>query len=353
MLVVSPWVAMLGSLLATGAGPAPYPPQPAPPAYSLAAHADTSNVASATRLAELESTVASLETQVNRQAATAGTSVVYRAPSPNAWLLGAYPSGWNVGYESVIVRPFFQANDVITNLTTGSYSWDYQYTPRVWLGYVGATGLGARARYWQFDHTSEGASRDIDQGGGNTLTIASTNRLRVYTIDLELTQRSVWGRFLFNFAAGGRYAEFGTALNANLSAPGLTGTGFLGLNFAGGGPTLAVEAWRPLFGGLALYGNGRASLLYGNSTATFASNTGNDAAYRQFAQSTCCRSLKRNSECNGRRCSAERPSLCGLGSKRSSGTTSVNCPILSTTTMAVATPISCSSAIWGTWASLA
>ncbi|MBX9789939.1 MAG: hypothetical protein K2Y37_13560 [Pirellulales bacterium] len=156
----------------------------------------------------------------------------------------------------------------------------------MWLGYVGATGLGARARYWQFDHTSGGASRDIDQGDGNTLTIASRNRLRVYTIDLELTQRSVWGRFLFNFAAGGRYAEFGTALNANLSAPGLTGTGFLGLNFAGGGPTLAVEAWRPLIGGFAFYGNGRASLLYGNSTATFASTTVNEAVARQFAQST-------------------------------------------------------------------
>ncbi|MBX9789938.1 MAG: hypothetical protein K2Y37_13555 [Pirellulales bacterium] len=122
MLVVSPWVALFGPLLATGAGPAAYPPQPAPPAYSVAAHTETREVMTAARLAELESTVASLETQVNRQATNAGTSVVYRAPQPNAWLLGNYPSGWNVGYESVIVKPFFQANDVITNLTTGSYS---------------------------------------------------------------------------------------------------------------------------------------------------------------------------------------------------------------------------------------
>jgi hypothetical protein len=267
---------VLGSLLAIGAGPSPFPPQLSGPAYSVATHSENRDAVAAARLAELEANFAALRNQLDSQTATTGCISPCCPPRPNAWLLGAYPSGWIVGYESVIVKPFFQSNDVVTNLTNGSFSWNYQYSPRVWLGYVGQSGLGARARYWQFDHTSGGASRDIDQGNGNLLTIATVNRLRLYTIDAEVTQRAALGRFLFNFAAGGRYAEFGTAINATTSIQGQTGTGLLGLNFAGGGPTLAAEAWRPLIGGLALYGNGRASLLYGNATTTFASDFGND-----------------------------------------------------------------------------
>jgi len=291
MRVIAYGFTLLGALSAIGAGPSAYLTQPASPVYSVAARSETSETVAAARLAELEANVASLRSQLDNQldsqaapSCVAPSCAPSCAPRPNAWLLGSYPSGWIAGYESVIVKPFFQSNDVVTNLTNGSYAWNYQYTPRVWLGYVGASGLGARARYWQFDHTSGGASRDIDLGNGNFLTIASNNRLRIYTIDAEVTQRVGLGRFLFNFAAGGRYAEFGTGISASFASQGQTGTGFLGVNFRGGGPTLAAEAWRPLFGGLALYGNGRASLLYGNSTTTYASQNENGPFIQQFSQ---------------------------------------------------------------------
>lgn len=288
MRVTAYWFTLLGALSAIGAGPSTYLTQPASPVYSVAARSETSETMANARLAELEANVASLRSQLDSQAATApGCVAPCCAPRPNAWLLGSYPSGWIAGYESVIVKPFFQSNEVVTNLTNGSFAWNYQYSPRVWLGYVGESGLGARARYWQFDHTSGGATLDIDQGNGNFLTIATNNRLRIYTIDAEVTQRVGLGRFLFNFAAGGRYAEFGNGINANTSFQGQpAGTGFLGLNFRGGGPTLAAEAWRPLIGGLALYGNGRASLLYGNSTTTFASSDGNGPFIQQLSQAT-------------------------------------------------------------------
>ena len=289
------WFTLFGALSAIGAGPSAYLTQPASPVYPVAARSETSETIAAARLAELEANVAALRSQLDNQLSSqaAADSCVAPlcapccAPRPNAWLLGSYPIGWIAGYESVIVKPFFQSNEVITNLTNGAYAWNYQYTPRVWLGYVGESGLGARARYWQFDHTSGGATRDIDQGNGDFLTIASNNRLRVYTIDAEVTQRVALGRFLFNFAAGGRYAEFGSAITANISFQGQpAGTGFLGVNFRGGGPTLAAEAWRPLFGGFALYGNGRASLLYGNSTTTFASQNENGPFARQLSQAS-------------------------------------------------------------------
>ncbi|MGD9645948.1 MAG: Lpg1974 family pore-forming outer membrane protein [Pirellulales bacterium] len=277
------------ALLALGAGPA-YPPQTPGPAYSLAAHTETNDAVAAARLAELEANVAALRSQLDHQAVAPASCPTCTpnccAPRPNAWLLGAYPSGWLVGYESVVVKPFFESNEIAANLANGAYSWNYQYSPRVWLGYVGQAGLGARVRYWQFDHTSGGASRDIEQGGGDILTIATANRLRVYTIDAEVTQRAIFGRFVFNFAAGGRYAEFGSAINANFINQDDIGTALLGLSFAGGGPTLAAEAWRPLFGGLALYGNGRASLLYGNSNTVFALNDGDDAFVQQLEQAT-------------------------------------------------------------------
>lgn len=287
------WLTLLGALSAIGAGPSAYLTQPAVPVYPAAARSETSETIAAARLAELEANVAALRSQLDNQlesqlspSCVAPSCAPCCAPRPNAWLQGAYPSGWIAGYESVIVKPFFQSNEVITNLTGGGYNWNYEYTPRVWLGYVGESGLGARARYWQFDHTSGGALLDIDQGNGNFLTIATNNRLRLYTIDAEVTQRAALGRFLFNFAAGGRYVEFGNTINASLSAQGLTGAARLGVNFVGGGPTLAAEAWRPLFGGFALYGNGRASLLYGNAVTSLQSDVGNNPLGQQLRQAT-------------------------------------------------------------------
>ena len=288
------WFTLFGALSAIGAGPSAYLTQPASPVYPVAARSETSETIAAARLAELEANVAALRSQLDNQLSSQAAADSCVAPScapccaprPNAWLLGSYPSGWIAGYESVIVKPFFQSNEVITNLTNGAYAWNYQYTPRVWLGYVGESGLGARARYWQFDHTSGGATRDIDQGNGNFLTIATNNRLRLYTIDAEVTQRAALGRFLFNFAAGGRYVEFGNTINASLSTQGLTGAARLGVNFVGGGPTLAAEAWRPLVGGFALYGNGRASLLYGNSVTTLQSDVGNNPLGQQLRQAS-------------------------------------------------------------------
>jgi hypothetical protein len=197
--------------------------------------------------------------------------------------LGMTPTGSVVaGADLVVLQPrldnFTQLALVIpavnANIAATFPSYDYKLSPRVWAGYVGPTGLGVRGRYWEFDQvladnqtvTTTTANPAIPNALAG-LTFTTSTGLDAYTADGEVFQTADLQAWKGVFGGGLRYGQFDvdnltrltTANNVavNLKAD----SGFHGL-----GPTAFAELRRPLGNqtGLALVGNVRGSVLYGD-----------------------------------------------------------------------------------------
>ena len=177
-----------------------------------------------------------------------------------------YPSGLTAGFEAVLAKPYFATNSAPRfggAQATLPEKWEFDMAPRAWLGYTLPGGMGGRFRYWQFDH------RSVQQ----TLALPGSeqqlqSRLALQTFDIEWTQRAQMGRLVFNVAAGLRYATIDHASHNQftlITAPPFeTSSSHFVQEFHGGGPTLAVEMWRPFLSKFAFYGIARGSILFGN-----------------------------------------------------------------------------------------
>jgi hypothetical protein len=196
--------------------------------------------------------------------------------------------------------------------TTEDFDWSYRVAPAGWIGYTTDCGVGIRARYFFFDHDSEGITRRLSaadaaagtaisapeglspllgtpprgfgspgvllQGpggaplGSDTLIFGSD--LHIQTLDLEGTFAYDHGHFSLLLAVGGRYLQMHQNYVAGLSnivAPDTFEQSILtsGRNFYGGGPTLAFQCrWQIAHSGLALYGTARGSIVVGRSRNT-------------------------------------------------------------------------------------
>jgi hypothetical protein len=177
-----------------------------------------------------------------------------------------YPSGLTAGFEAVLAKPYFATNSAPrfgAAQTTLAEKWEFDMAPRAWLGYTLPGGMGGRFRYWQFDHRS--VQQTIALPGSEQQL---QSRLALQTFDLEWTQRAQTGRMVFNFAAGLRYATIDHASHNQftlITAPPFeTASAHFVQEFHGGGPTLAVEMWRPFLSKFAFYGIARGSILFGN-----------------------------------------------------------------------------------------
>jgi len=185
-----------------------------------------------------------------------------------------YPSGLTAGFEAVLAKPYFAANSAPRfggAQATLPEKWEFDMAPRAWLGYTLPGGMGGRFRFWQFDH------RSVQQ----TLALPGSeqqlqSRLALQTFDIEWTQRAQMGRLVFNFAAGLRYATIDHASHNQftlITAPPFeTSSAHFVQEFHGGGPTLAVEMWRPFLSKFAFYGMARGSILFGNRSEQGLSN---------------------------------------------------------------------------------
>jgi hypothetical protein len=75
---------------------------------------------------------------------------------------------------------------------------DFEITPRLTAGWVGQDGLGARLRYWEFDHSADAA-----EAGGSSLNVDT------YVFDFEVFDTFCLNRnWDLELAAGIRYNEF-------------------------------------------------------------------------------------------------------------------------------------------------
>jgi hypothetical protein len=168
--------------------------------------------------------------------------------------------GFYGGAEAVIVRPHFQneSNSLGLLILEGEGleqlgpRYDYAATPRAFLGWRNCRGTGVRARYWRFDEEARLGLEFFDENLSSTLD--------VQTLDLEFTQRVCWGPVESNLAFGVRYGGVENGLEASADGLNLVQT-----RFDGWGPTMAIEHRVPLGqGGLAVVGNLRGSLLFGD-----------------------------------------------------------------------------------------
>jgi hypothetical protein len=170
--------------------------------------------------------------QVHAQLASYGTGGDKHAKSYDDKCCGE--SNWFVGGEVAVLKPFIGL--------PASEAFDYEATPRIWLGYEHGSGLGTRATYWQFDNSNP------------------TERLTWSSI------RSTW------MLPSGDNSAIGTSWCSAVCATARIGIETnedrqaeeeYGITFEGLGPTLGAEVRRPIGSrGWALVGNVRGSLLF-------------------------------------------------------------------------------------------
>jgi hypothetical protein len=195
---------------------------------------------------------------------------------------GAPLGGFVGGAEFVFLRPFASNGDLPNanfgvaggiGQTDRTLNYNYQVTPRVFFGYVGANGLGGRVRYWQYDHAG-GTNTATDPITGNVATIAGG--LKFQTFDLEMTQQSQFRNWNLLLAGGVRYASFamdsGNSIVDALAVP--VGYDNRHHSVSGTGLTAALQARRSLnaSGTFVLLTNLRGSILFGNHRSSFDMN---------------------------------------------------------------------------------
>ncbi len=154
---------------------------------------------------------------------------------------------WYVGYELTYLRP------IISEFAFGPFDDEYGAGHRLVAGYDGGSGMGARVRYWFYNH-----GHDIIPAAAGSVGIDMD------VLDLEFTLDEQLRNWDLMLSGGFRYGRVG-----------ITTPSFIGVSayFEGVGPTASLEAVRH-FGdrGLYLIGNGRTSLLFGdidNGTTTY------------------------------------------------------------------------------------
>lgn len=236
-----------------------------------------------TRLAELERELQSLRCQLLSHCQECPTSQSRR-------------SGCHLyaGSGVVFTRPHFKESfqNSQINLTSGQqtlhpFSFDYDVTPKVWLGARTANGLGIHADYWQYHHSSNRAVAVADGSNifaSNATTVifpativandpgevlVSDSSLETQIVTLMGTLSKTTQSIEMRAGVGLRYAlldqELATSVSDSLGIP----QGLLSWSrrFEGLGPAADVEARRRLGeSGFSLLAAGGGSLLFGSKT---------------------------------------------------------------------------------------
>jgi hypothetical protein len=205
--------------------------------------------------------------------------------------------GWFGGFEFAWLRPRFSDNTsiIVDPLPDDNFAqpFDYEFetSPRIWLGHVNENGFGLQVRYFQFDGEADdrsfspdannpvafievyGAggniSRNAFAGVGETLTV--THDVELHVFDLEAVQRWEWNRMLLMGSFGARYVR----MDQDMLATAITAAGVLDEmvdhdhSFEGFGPVVGLQLTRSFGGsGLGVYGNVRGSILFGDQDQT-------------------------------------------------------------------------------------
>jgi hypothetical protein len=168
--------------------------------------------------------------------------------------------GWQVeaGFEMVVVQPYFEDGIDVDRLVDPHRQiepgYEFHVTPRFWVGYWNRTNGGVRARYWQFDQNAELTCNPCGE--------TAIHGLAVTAADVEFVQFLSSDVISLELAAGVRFAKVEANLIENPGDP--LRTNWFHADFEGIGPTVAIEAQRPLGASRwAIVGNARGSAVFG------------------------------------------------------------------------------------------
>ena len=155
-------------------------------------------------------------------------------------------SAWYLGYELTILQPVI--SDIEVPGSADGFDSESGFGHRFVVGYDGGSGMGARMRYWLYNH-----------GHDFTNPAFGTIGIDMDVLDLEFTLEEQLGNWDLMVSGGVRYGHAGLS-----SSPGPVINGSVKAIYDGVGPTVSFEAVRG-FGdrGLYLLGNFRASMLMG------------------------------------------------------------------------------------------
>ncbi len=198
-------------------------------------------------------------------------------------------TGLQGGFEFLWMRANFDQNvamviDPPVGNTLVPFNYDYELSPRTWLGWQSCRGSGFRATYFQFDQDADSESVTAVvgaapvfvyvYGAGDNLsrnaqavvgqTMTSQHSLDLRAIDLEATQRFRWSTITGVLGGGLRMAQIDQFLLGQVR----DGAGVLqeavsnDLQLSGVGPTLSVQFTRMLAETrLGIYVGARGSML--------------------------------------------------------------------------------------------
>jgi hypothetical protein len=202
--------------------------------------------------------------------------------------LADFYAGYSFAFTKLHLKESFEAQVFDLGTLTQRlvpFEYDYELTPRIWVGLRNQAGIGFRSSYWSFDHQSSGfefinstglqvpvaTSTSVifpaaisGSGFGDTLTVGSS--VKASTLDFEGTYATNMGVLSTEFGGGIRYARSDQNSNATVT-PGPTGS-FARLNwqrvFEGIGPAFSANGTLPI-GNRGFYGVGgaNASFLFG------------------------------------------------------------------------------------------
>ena len=206
------------------------------------------------------------------------------------------PGNLYAGYSFMFTKLHYKESfeGMISDLNTGTqtlvpFEHNYELTPRVWLGLRTGEGLGARASYWNYNHTSDGLELTSDGQRipsaiatsvifpasvvaafpGDQLSITSS--LKATLVDLEGTYDARIDRLEMTMGGGIRYAHTDQRSDALVTPGPVPGAAAAALNwmreFEGFGPLISANGRMP-FSCRGLYATGgvNVSFLFGEKT---------------------------------------------------------------------------------------
>ncbi|MCX7427774.1 MAG: Lpg1974 family pore-forming outer membrane protein [Planctomycetia bacterium] len=186
-------------------------------------------------------------------------------------------AGFIAGADMVVLRPYasdperatLTDEEGVLSMTMADNKFDI--CPRLWFGYVGAKGLGARARYFRFDHGLDAEAIDVETTEDSSFFDAGTRvigngRLAIYAVDVDMFQQVHLGMWNAVLGGGIRAGGVGRTFDYVVDEPEeAIRAGELSKEFDGVGPTIFAEFRRPIGSrGLALIANTRGSVLFGS-----------------------------------------------------------------------------------------
>ena len=211
------------------------------------------------------------------------------------------------GFEAVMIKPRFESNlafnvlegdgSTVRNFNDVDFDYDLEFTPRAFFGWRHQDGVGLRATWWLFDHEAATATASpADNSFGRIShptfgsvdisindpdhTFSANSALDAYAIDLEATKMATFCSWDLGVGCGVRYAyteQYYRAQSRN-DANVLTGQIDYRHLLEGIGPTISLEAFRPIAGQISIFGKARGSVLFGDGESSLTAGEDLDLA---------------------------------------------------------------------------